>query len=75
MCFQRIASCCCQLGKSGERGECVVSDQKASTPGLPTAAYQKVRPGREQTRGRVGQRRFGSCIFWKTSDPSEFLYL
>lgn len=79
LCFQRIPSCCCQLGKGGERSECVVSGQsclsEAFHPCLTTTAYQKVRPDREQTRGRVEQRRFGSCIFWKTSDPSEFLYL
>lgn len=56
-----------------------MSAQNCLSEGLPpgdsTSAYQKVRPGWDETGGRVEQWKFASWHFPETPDPFEFLYL
>lgn len=79
LCFQRIPSCCCQLGKGRERSECVVSGQSCLSEGFhPWSYYYCLSEG--QARQRANQREGGTKEIWllyflKNFWPSEFLYL
>lgn len=63
LCFQRIPSCCCQLGKGGERSECVVSGQSCLSEGFhPWSYYYCLSEG--QARQRANQREGGTKEIW-----------